>query len=124
MTAFLRIYDNVTSNKYVSMGITISSTACSLYSLHKYINYTQPLYLITHLCAGAIIACLSKIYLVHNIEVKNKTERNNIYSTLSLISWYTLGNGNFMATRVNGFIMNSLSFLNSSQYPIWDFTAH
>ncbi len=83
MTALLRIYDDVTSNKYVSLGITASATAFSLYRTYQNVIF-QPVAFAVTACAGCVLAILANTYLVHNAKVKSDGERNNIYSTCSL----------------------------------------
>ena len=118
MSALLRIYDNVTSNKYASLGITVASTAYSLWWTSGSLAYIQPVYFLVHACAGVAIAYLAKTYLVHNSEVKNKAERNTIYATLSLITGFTLIRSVFVATRIQSFLSYSFAFFNLYPHPI------
>jgi len=88
MSALLRIYDDVTSNKYVSLGITAASTAFMAYKITFYIDYmysNAPLTFAISTCVGVAFALLSNSYLAHNKSVKNENERNGVYATLALI---------------------------------------
>ena len=86
MIPLLKMYDDFTSNKYVSVGISVASTAfmaCRTVSLTYY--YRDPSILVISACAGIALALLSKYYLAHNERIKNDGERNSIYATTSLI---------------------------------------
>jgi len=124
MSALLRIYDNVTSNKHVSLGITGASTTYSLYVSFTHRNITQPAYFLIHACAGVALAYLGKAYLVHNNEVKNKGERNVIYSTLLLVTGFTYSlKTSFIANRIHSFISNSYAIFNLYPSPMSVFPA-
>lgn len=89
MSALLRIYDNVTSNKYVSLGATVVSTAFILYDKIESIAWFNPTVLIIGLCAGSAFALLANTYLAHNESIKTEGTRNTIYATLSLLNGFT-----------------------------------
>lgn len=94
MSALLRIYDHVTSNNCVSLGISVASTAFMAYRTVTYksglgfshiVYYTSLCFSIS-VCAGIAFALLAKVYLLHIERVKSEGERNSIYSTLSLFT--------------------------------------
>ena len=90
MIPLLKIYDDFTSNKYVSLGISVASTAFSAYgniSMIRYYQYTQPLAVIISACAGIAFALLTNTYLVQNERVKNESEKNSVRATFSLFSF-------------------------------------
>ncbi len=90
MSALLRIYDDVTSNKYVSLSITVASTAFMarrvVYFLgHSYVKEViSSQIIIANICTGVAFALLANIFLKHNKLVKNEGELNSIYATFSL----------------------------------------
>lgn len=86
MSALLKIYDDVSSNKSISLGITAASTLFMAYrTISLMYFYKDPLTCVISACAGCALAILVKIYLAHNDDVKNEGERNSIYATASLI---------------------------------------
>jgi hypothetical protein len=87
MIPLIKIYDNFTSNKGVSKGLSIASTAYLLYNAIGETPWTKPFFLIS-LCAGCIFASMASTNLVHNESVKSDGERNSIYATLSLINTF------------------------------------
>lgn len=84
MSALIRIYDEVTSNKYVSLGITTCVMARSFYRTYQDKNNFQSILFTASTCAGFSLAILTNNYLVKNAKTKNSGERNTIYSTCSL----------------------------------------
>lgn len=85
MSVLLKIYDDVTSNKYMSLGITVSCTVLMACRSASFMSNTTPLVFLISACAGAVFALLANYYLAHNKSVKSECERNNIYATFSLI---------------------------------------
>ncbi len=82
MTALLKIYDDVTSNKYASLGISIASTAFIIRERLAWSSWINPTAFIIGACAGVAFASLAKTYLAD----KTKGERNSINATLSYIN--------------------------------------
>jgi len=117
MTALIRIYDKTTASTNVSLGITTAST---LYTLFKTINYGyfHPVSFLVCACAGSALAFLAHTYLVYNSEVKNKGERNNIYSIISLAVVLLPFTDNIVYSKVHVFASNLFVLLGSSfPYP-------
>lgn len=85
MSTLLRIYDNVTSNKYVSLGITVASTAFMAYRTVSVMRHTNSSNFMVSSCVGVVFALIAKYNLAHNDEVKSERERNSVYATASLI---------------------------------------
>jgi len=88
MIPLLKMYDDVTSNKYVSLGITVASTAFIAYKTTFYLPTLvigSPVFIIS-VCAGVAFALLTNTYIVHNEKVKTEGERNSIYATFSIIT--------------------------------------
>lgn len=89
MIPFLKLYDDVTSINYVSLGATLVSTAFLLYVDIRDVVWMSPTVLVIGLCAGSAFALLANTYLVHNESVKSEGKKNSIYATLSLLNAFT-----------------------------------
>lgn len=85
MSALLRIYDDVTSNKYVSLGINFTSTAYATIKMINCFCTLDPMFFTISACAGVALALISNTYLVHNEKIKDEGERNSVYALLSLV---------------------------------------
>jgi len=94
MIPLLKMYDDFTSNKYVSIGATVASTAFMAYRIVKaessccecdgywFFFNSSPLVIAVSLCAGVIFAVIANRYLVQNM--KTEGEKNSVYATISL----------------------------------------
>jgi len=85
MIPLIKMYDDFTSNKYVSLGITVASTAVMGYVNIKRINMISSIAFIVGTCTGIAFALLTKLYVAHNKYVKSDGERYSFYATLSLL---------------------------------------
>lgn len=89
MIPLLKIYDDFTSNKSVSLGASVISTAFMTYRAISLMSYTNPVIFVVSACAGISFSFLANTYLVHNDSVKKEGEKNSIYATLSLLTSFT-----------------------------------
>ncbi len=89
MIPLLKMYDDFTSSKHVSLGVTLASTAFLLYNDIRDMVWMSPTVLVIGLCAGSAFAFLANTYLVHNESVKSEGKKNSIYATLSLLNAFT-----------------------------------
>lgn len=86
MSAFITAYDNITSNKYVSVGITTTSLLYSGLRVYSLIEIVNPLMIVITACAGVAFALISKSYLDGIQKIDTNRDKNSLYSTLSMLS--------------------------------------
>lgn len=110
MTAILKIYDKITASNSVSLGITVAATAYTVYNAYGYIAYLDPITALASACAGSALAILAHVYLVHNSEVKNNSERNNVYAALSLTAGFVDLQSNIVVSGLNAIFHSFVYF--------------
>ena len=111
MIPLLKMYDDFTSNRGVSLGISFASTAFMAYRTVTYICNTNPTTFVISACAGVALALLSRTYLIHNDAVKSEGERNSIYATLSLFTVFApVGHQTFYNRVVQRKVMHLFEF--------------
>jgi len=99
MTILLNIYDDVASNKYVSIGVSVVLTAFMAYRTFTFMQYTNPSTFLISACVGFAFALIANSCLAYNDKVKNEGKRNSVYATLCLLTAFTtLNNSNIYLT--------------------------
>lgn len=84
------MYDDVTSNKYVSLGISVASTAFMARRIFPVLFYFEsPITFAISACAGIAFALLANMYIIHSKRVKTEEGKNSLYATVSLIVAFT-----------------------------------
>ena len=89
MTVLLKIYDDFASNKGVSTGVNIASTAFMAYRTFKFMQRINPTTFVISACVGFVFALIANSFLAYNDKVKNESQRNSVYATLSLLTAFT-----------------------------------
>jgi hypothetical protein len=115
MSAFITVCEKITSNRYVSIGITTTSLLYSGIWFFSFIENANPSLLIISTCAGIAFALLSKSYLDGIQKIDTSRYRNSLLATLSLLSvviplgskrniiWRVFNGEGFYSTLRNGF---------------------
>jgi len=86
MSALITVYDNITSNKYVSLGITAVAFANSGLRVYGFIERANPILIVVTTCAGVALALLTKSYLDGIQKIDNSRDKNSLYATMSILS--------------------------------------
>lgn len=107
MTALLKIYDDISSNQYVSLGVSVATTAFVIYKVATK-PHLDAICFCVGLVAGVAFALLADTLLRYSKKLNTKEDWNTYHTTTTLI--IGLLPAGFLRNRINMAIYDVVHF--------------